>query len=146
MKQVEFHHGMDDKLAYAFRLLRKAYRSGSRVVVTADAATLRQLDKALWVKDELDFLPHVCQLQGQSVPTRLHPTPLWLTDTPTEVPGRKQVLINLGATIPEGIEPYDRFFEVVSTQAEDRQLGRSRWREYEGRGWMVKAHVAQAES
>jgi DNA polymerase III subunit chi len=71
---------------------------------------------------------------------------LWLTDDPIAVPGLKQVLINLGASIPAGIEPYDRFFEVVSTQAEDRQLGRSRWREYEARGWTVKAHVAQAES
>ncbi|HET6787048.1 MAG TPA: DNA polymerase III subunit chi, partial [Aquabacterium sp.] len=39
MKLVEFHHGMGDKLAYACRLLRKAYRSGSRVVVTGDLST-----------------------------------------------------------------------------------------------------------
>ena len=32
MSIVEFHHGVSDKLAYACRLLRKAYRAGAQVV------------------------------------------------------------------------------------------------------------------
>lgn len=145
MKVVDFHHGMDDKLAYACRLLRKAYRSGARVVVTADAATLRQLDRQLWVFDEQDFVPHVAVLEGQAWPARWHATPIWLTDGPSAAPSPRQVLVNLGATIPEGIDGFERFFEVVSTQPDDRAQGRQRWRRYESMGWQVKAHVAQEQ-
>ena len=45
MGKVEFHHGTGDKLAYACRLLRKAYKAGAQVVVTGDEASLRTLDK-----------------------------------------------------------------------------------------------------
>lgn len=140
---VEFHHGMADKLAYACRLLRKAYGRGARVVVTADANTLRQLDRQLWVFDEQEFVPHVCALAGQPWAPRLADTPLWLTDDPASAPGARAVLINVGDEIPEGIERFERFFEVVSTDQDDRQRGRQRWRQYEARGWVVQGHVAQ---
>lgn len=143
MTVVEFHHGMDDKLAYACRLLRKAYRSGARVVVTGDAATLRQLDRQLWVFDEQEFLPHVNVVGGQAWPPRWQATPIWLTDRPGEAPGPRQVLVNLGPEVPSGIEDFDRFFDVVSIEPDDRQQGRARWRHYESRGWQVKGHVAQ---
>ena len=143
MKQVDFHHGMGDKLAYACRLLRKAYRSGASLVVTADMPTLRQLDRQLWVFDEQEFLPHVCTSAGQAWPPRWKDTPVWLTDAPEQAPDGRQVLINLGRTMPSGIERFARFFDVVSTEPDDRQLGRQRWRQYESMGWTVKAHLAQ---
>ena len=43
-----YPYGIPDKIGYACRLLRKAYRSGASVVVTADDATLKTLDKQLW--------------------------------------------------------------------------------------------------
>ncbi len=146
MIEVEFHHGMSDKLAYACRLLRKAYRSGARVVVTADALTLKQLDRQLWVFDEQEFIPHVCALGDKALPPRLHDTPLWLTDAPASAPQPRQVLINIGSTIPEGVEPFERFCEVVSSDAQDRELGRQRWRSYKARGWHVKDLKVQGEA
>jgi DNA polymerase III subunit chi len=143
MKQVEFHHGMADKLAYACRLLRKAYRSGSRVVVTGDVPSLHLLDKQLWVFEQQEFVPHVCAPAGQALPAHLHGTPIWLTDAPASAPGPRDVLVNIGQQMPQGIEAFERFFEVVSTEPQDRQLGRQRWRQYETQGWTVKAHAAQ---
>jgi DNA polymerase-3 subunit chi len=145
MTTVEFHHGMPDKLAYACRLLRKAYRSGVAVVVTADGATLRQLDRQLWTFDEEEFVPHVCSVDGQALPDRLYHTPIWLTDRPGQAPVGRQVLINLGQSMPEGIEPFARFFDVVSSEPDDAELGRQRWRAYKAQGWHVKAHVASSE-
>lgn len=140
---VEFHHGMPDKMAYACRLLRKAYRSGVGVVVTGESAALRQLDRQLWVFDEQEFLPHVCVLGSQDWPARWQDTPIWLTDQPLRAPAGRQVLVNVGDSLPEGVESFDRFFEVVSTEPDDRQRGRQRWRQYEALGWTVKAHLAQ---
>jgi DNA polymerase III subunit chi len=142
MTSVEFHHGISDKLDYACRLLRKAYGRGARVVVTADAATLRQLDRQLWVFEERDFVPHVCALAGQPWAPRLAGTPLWLTDDPASAPGEREVLINLGDEIPPGVERFARFFDVVSSQPDDRQRGRQRWRLYQSYGWAVNAHDA----
>lgn len=145
MTTVEFHHGMPDKLAYACRLLRKAYRSGATVVVTGDSATLRQLDRQLWTFDEEEFVPHVCAVGGQTLPERLHHTPIWLTDQPARAPAGRQVLINLGRDMPVGIEPFARFFDVVSSEPDDAEVGRQRWRAYKAQGWTVRAHVASSE-
>ncbi len=142
MKSVEFHHGMSDKLAYACRLLRKAYGRGVQVVVVGDAQTLRQLDRQLWVFEEQEFVPHHCALRGQAWAPRLAGTPLWLTDDPASAPGERSVLINLGDDIPAGVERYDRFLEVVSNQPDERQRGRQRWRQYLSRGWVVTDYKA----
>ncbi len=140
MPQVEFHHGIADKQAYACRLLRKASRAGTRLVVTGDAATLQALDRQLWVFDEQEFLPHVLSTGGASLPERLHDTPIWLSDDPTSVPGDRSVLVNLGRDMPAGMDRFERLFDLVSTQPDDRQEGRARWKAYAARGWDVRPH------
>ncbi len=103
MNTVEFHHGMSDKLSYACRLLRKAYKSGAGVLVTGDASTLKSLDRQLWVFDEQEFLPHVLATPGQDMPARLHDTPVWLAPhgLDQQAPGRRSILVNLGPEMPE---------------------------------------------
>ncbi|MDE2400691.1 MAG: DNA polymerase III subunit chi [Burkholderiales bacterium] len=143
MNTVEFHHGTSDKLAYACRLLRKAYRTGARLVVTGDAATLKALDRQLWVFDDQEFVPHVLATPGQDVPTRLHDTPVWLAphgaDAPP-APGERSILVNLGPEMPDHPERYQRLFEIVSSAPHDRQLGRQRWKRYEALGLHIQPH------
>jgi DNA polymerase-3 subunit chi len=110
------------------------------VVVTADEATLKTLDKQLWVFDEQEFLPHVLDVPGKPVPERQHATPIWLTPTPQSVPGERKVLINLGDDVPAGLDHYARLFEVVSNAPDDRQRGRQRWKTYQSQGWEVQPH------
>ena len=140
MGKVEFHHGMADKVGYACRLLRKAYRSGARVVVTADESTLKTLDKQLWVWEDQEFIPHILALQGKDVAERLQHTPIWITDQPFTAPADRTTLINLGQNLPQGLDRFDRLFEVVTTESEDRQAGRRRWKQYESMGWTIQPH------
>lgn len=140
MGKVEFHHGVGDKLAYACRLLRKAYRSGARVVVTADEATLTALDRQLWVFDEQEFVPHVMASPGQSLAQRLQETPVWLSIDPTTAPGERGILVNLGQAMPPAMDRFERVFDVVSSQEDDRQEGRRRWKAYASMGWQVQPH------
>ena len=140
MGKVEFHHGVPDKIGYACRPLRKAYRSGASVVVTADDAPLKTLDKQLWVFEDLEFVPHVLALADKAVPERQWPTPIWLTPDPASAPGERQILVNLGWDIPQPLDRYARLFEVVSTQPDDRQQGRRRWKQYESMGWQIQPH------
>ena len=140
MPQVEFHHGIGDKQAYACRLLRKASRAGVQLVVTGDVAALQALDRLLWVFDDQEFLPHVLSTGGVSLPERLHATPVWLSDDPASAPGPRSVLVNLGREVPPGAERFDRLFDLVSSQPDDRQEGRARWKAYAARGWAVRPH------
>ncbi|NBD21867.1 DNA polymerase III subunit chi [Aquabacterium fontiphilum] len=140
---VEFHHGMSDKLAYAQRLVRKAYRAGARLVVTGEALTLRTLDQQLWVADEQDFIPHVLDA-GNGLPPRLQTTPIWLTTTPDRVPEGHTVLVNLGDAVPDGLAGFHRLFEIVTHDPSDRQLGRQRWKAYQAMGWDVRPHEVTA--
>lgn len=146
MPQVEFHHGISDKQAYACRLLRKASRAGVQLVVTGDAATLQSLDRMLWVFDEQEFLPHVLSTGGVRLPERLHGTPIWLSDDPASAPGQRSVLVNLGRDVPPGADGFERLFDLVSSQPDDRQEGRARWKAYAARGWEVRPHEVQEAS
>jgi len=140
MPQVEFHHGISDKQAYACRLLRKAHRAGVQVVVTGDMPALQALDRQLWVFDDHDFLPHVLCASGASLPERLHATPVWLSDDPASAPGPRSVLVNIGQGMPAGADRFDRLFDLVSSRPDDRQEGRARWKAYAALGWEVKPH------
>lgn len=140
MAKVEFHHGMGDKLAYACRLLRKAYRAGAQVVVTADAATLQQLDRQLWVFEEHEFIPHVLAPADRMPAPHLHATPVWLSPDPAAAPGERSTLINLGQSLPAGMDRFERLFDIVSLEKSDRQEGRRRWKAYISMGWPVHQH------
>jgi DNA polymerase-3 subunit chi len=141
MTEVEFHTGVADPLAYACRLLRKAYRAGVRVLVTAPPATLAALDRALWTFDERDFVPHVRQPGANaSVAAR---TPIWLAPQ-AGLPDAPPVLVNLGADGPEDLAGIGRLIEIVSCDADDADRGRGRWRAYKARGLEIAHHRSGA--
>ena len=129
MSRVDFHTGLADKLAYACRLLRKAHRAGSRVVVTGDARLLAELDRLLWTFDPGEFIPHARLRAGEQLPPRLAPTPLWLAEQPADA-GPCDVLVNLGPAVrADGLLP-GRTIELVDTSPDDVAAGRQRWRQH----------------
>ena len=145
MRRVEFHHGIGNKLAYACRLLRKAHRAGAKVAVTGDLVTLQALDRELWTFDDQEFLPHVLAA-GKPLPERLHATPIWLSPDPASAPGERSILINIGREMPAGMDRFERLFDLVSSEPDDRQQGRSRWKAYAAQGWDVQPHEVKDEA
>jgi DNA polymerase-3 subunit chi len=137
--EVEFHTGVADPLAFACRLLRKAYRSGVRVQVTAPAATLAALDRQLWTFEERDFVPHV-RLPGASTAVAAR-TPIWLV-AQAGLADAPPLLVNLGADAPPDPGALDRLIEIVSAEPDDAARGRERWRAYKGRGLAIRHHAA----
>lgn len=135
---VEFHTGVADPVHFACRLLRKAFRTGVRVLVTAPPPELSALDEALWTFEAQDFVPHV-RLPGPAA--ALAPrTPLWLAPGPVD--GAPPVLVNLGADPPDDAEAFTRIIEIVGTDLVQRQEGRARWRHYERWGVRPLHHGA----
>lgn len=137
MTEVAFHFNVPDKLGYACRLLRKAWASGSRVVVTGEPDTLRALDTDLWTFSPVEFIPH-CHA-GAADAEVLAASPVVLADSPRGTP-HQQVLVNLGGRIPDGFERFERLIEVVTQDDDDRVQARSRWKHYADRGYAITRH------
>ena len=143
MTQVDFHTGLAEKLAYACRLLRKAYRSQARVVVTGDAAQLARLDQLLWTFDPGEFIPHARLRAGEQPSPRLAPTPLWLADDAADA-GACDVLVNLGpAPLADAPLPA-RTIELVARTDDEVAAGRQRWRAHLAAGRTPVNHPQSA--
>lgn len=134
MTGVEFHFNAPDKLGYACRLLRKAAAKGAKVAVTAQPAFLRELDMVLWTFEPLEFVPHCL---ASAIANVVDATPIVLCDDARSSP-HHDVLVNLGADVPDGFERFARLIEVVTLQDEDRLSGRARWSHYKSRGYEIK--------
>ncbi len=137
MTEVAFHFNAPDKLAYACRLLRKAQAGGAQVVVTGEPAQLRELDTALWTFSALDFVAH-CHGATADEAVRQR-TPIVLMESARSAPHR-QVLLNLGRSVPDGFEGFERLIEVVTADEDDRQQARRRWKHYADRGYGITRH------
>ncbi len=143
MSQVDFHTGLADKLPYACRLLRKAYKAGLRVVVTGDAQQLARLDQLLWTFDPGEFIPHARLRAGEQAPARLAPTPLWLAEQPADA-GACDVLVNLGPAALVDVALPARTIELVARADNEVAAGRQRWRQHVAAGRTPTNHP-QAE-
>jgi DNA polymerase-3 subunit chi len=139
MTQVDFHTHVADKFGYTCRLVRKAWRSGHRLVVTGAPEQLSRLDGQLWTFDPGDFIPHARLRAGQAIPPRLAHTPVWLADAPAEA-GETDVLVNLGPGPVPGYQRWARVVEIVAESADEVASGRQRWRQYLAAGVTPNNH------
>ncbi|MBL8349516.1 MAG: DNA polymerase III subunit chi [Burkholderiaceae bacterium] len=147
MTRVDFHTGVADPLGHTCRLVRKAWRSGHRVVVTGSPELLARLDLALWTFDPGDFIPHARLRAGQAAASLLERTPVWLADRPGDAPaaeGVGEVLVNLGPETPAGFERYPRVIEIVAQPDDAVASGRQRWRRYQSLGLAPTNHPQPA--
>ena len=149
MTEVAFHFNAADKIAYACRLLRKACRANARVVVTGEPALLAELDRVLWTFEPLEFVPHLRAARAGDVGERLKATPLWLLDSAADAAASSvehQILVNLGPGLAPGFESFQRLIEIVSSDADDRQAARLRWKHYADRGYSIERHEVPVRS
>ncbi|HEX5683397.1 MAG TPA: DNA polymerase III subunit chi [Ideonella sp.] len=135
MAEVVFLTGVADMVDFAGRLLRKKYREGARVAVYAPSPLLQRLDQALWVSEQLDFIPHALLRAGSALPSAvmIERTPLWLLTRP-EPALHCDSGINLGCDELDLASVHERVAEVVSLNADDVAAGRARWKRYETQG------------
>lgn len=134
MTRIDFHFNAPDRLSYASRLVRKVFRTGQKIVVFGDPATIAELDRQLWTFSALDFIPHV--LSSDPLADR---TPVILCSEPFETP-HASVLVNLSRQTPAFFSRFERMVEVVTAEDEDRSTARDRWRFYRDRGYPLHGH------
>ncbi len=141
MTRIDFHSNVPNKIAYACRLVRKAYKAQCHIVLLVkDRTELSTLDQALWTFSEQDFLPHV----HVSNPLRTQ-TPIILATISDSIEyPQHQVLINLSDTTPENFARFERVFEVIPANDVDKAAGRERYRFYKERGYSLSHFVADS--
>ncbi|RZT08874.1 DNA polymerase III, chi subunit [Duganella sp. CF402] len=140
MTRIDFHTNVPDKVAYACRLVRKAWAANNRVVLMAeDSAQLAELNAAMWDFSATDYLPHVLvtdELAAQ--------TPILLTDSDeAELPHtHKELLVNLSRRAPSQMTQFARMIEVISSQEDDAAAGRKRYVAYKQQDYPLTHFVA----
>ena len=136
MARIEFHFNAPALVSYSCRLLRKVHARGLSAQVVGHSSTLAQLDQALWTFSALDFLPH-CMADA---PDALRQASTVLLTPAPDLQWRKQVLINLGEAVPQGVDAFDRIIDVVTVDELHRDQGRERWRHYSRLGHELVRH------
>lgn len=133
MAEIAFLTGVEERIGYALRLIRKKHREGARVAVLAAPRLLLRLDHALWSEDPRSFLPHHRVRQALPHGTIRRMTRIWLLDAPCDDLAC-DIAINLGQNAVDWLAGHARVAEVVSTESEDQQSARQRWKAYEALG------------
>jgi DNA polymerase-3 subunit chi len=139
MTSIDFYTHVADRLEVAAKLVAKAFaQHGSVRVLTPDASTTEQLDRWLWLRPPIAFLPH-CRLASALAAE----TPIWI-DHLVEQPGDQRdhacVLINLQAEPPPFFSRFERLVEIVGIDEDDVAAGRARYRFYRERGYDLRTH------
>lgn len=135
MTQIDFYVGMNDRLNFAYRLVRKIYKYQSKIVVTGDIKTLKIFDDLLWKSVPTDFIPHCFVHDVGLVKT----TPVILCDIDFHF-SFYEVLINIGENIPCHFSRYERLLEVIGNDSVSVKAARHRYIQYKKLGYLIKSH------
>lgn len=132
MTEIKFFFNVDDKMAFACRLAKKAYDGGRKLVVYAPTPAMAdEFDRALWTFSQLSFVPHVKASHALAPET---PIVIALDDVNLS---HHEALLNLGDDPPPFFSRFDALREVVLADDDDRNRARERARFYKARGFAV---------
>jgi len=140
MARVDFYilsqEGPKSRQAFACRLAEKAYRLDNRVHIHVDSrADADRIDELLWTFRDGSFVPH--QRLEASAKDLESPVTIGCDDEPVEP---SDLLINLCEGIPAFAEAFPRVAELVSSDAECKQLSRKRFADYRDKGYTLETH------
>jgi DNA polymerase-3 subunit chi len=135
MTRIDFYSNAESKLQVACQLVAKAAREQSHVVVYApDQNAARSFDKLLWTYQAIGLVPHCLGSDPLSAET---PVVIACEDSSL---AHYRVVVNLHSESPPSFSRFERLIEIVSTDEEDRQQARGRFRFYRDRGYEIHHH------
>lgn len=142
MTQVDFYvlesDSDDARLRLACKIVDKATQLDHHVFVHATSEDeARKLDELLWTFSQSSFIPHRVVHETPAEPAQ---EPVLIGVKAPPGPGRWDVLVNLGADVPEFFSRYERVAEVVDANATRREQSRERYRFYRDRGYKLNTH------
>ena len=132
MTEISFYTFAENKLTVARQLTAKAVSRGMHVMLYApDAALADRLDMMLWTTPAQSFLPHCRDIHPLAAQT-----PVLIGENVDVLP-QADLMINLHHERPPAFSRFGRLLEIVSTEADDIEQGRQRYRFYRERGYAL---------
>ena len=120
----------------ACKLAEKAWRLDNTVYIHArDRGDAERLDELLWTFRDGSFVPH--GLAGARDGTDAAPVVIGCGANDVET---RDLLINLADEIPPFAEAFPRVAELVTSDAECRQMSRKRYASYRDNGHELNTH------
>ncbi|WP_341645615.1 DNA polymerase III subunit chi [Thauera sp. SDU_THAU2] len=137
---VRFYHNTPDRLVLACELIGRAYGSGRKVAVRMpDGNSARELDRVLWLRDTLAFVPHV--LRDSELAAE---TPVVIGEAVPASPWpHADTLFNLAPDLPPDYQDFRIVIEIVGKTEAERLPARARWAQYRAQGLEPKAFDAE---
>jgi DNA polymerase-3 subunit chi len=135
MTRIDFFQidGKESMLAFACRLVDKAYHQKHKIYVhTESASDSGELDDLLWTFRLDRFIPHALHSSGITAPVHIGHE-----DDPGE---HRDVLVNLSGKIPHFFSRFERVTEVVPEDDLKRKNARENFRFYRDRGYRLEYH------
>jgi DNA polymerase-3 subunit chi len=131
--EITFYTFASDPIDVARRIASKAYTQGKLVMIYApDAGAASAVDRVLWTKPALSFVPHCRDNDALAAETPV------VIGTDANALGRADVMINLHHEQPPTFARFERLVEIVGESDADREQGRERYRFYQSRGYALK--------
>jgi DNA polymerase III subunit chi len=132
MTRVEFFSNAESRLQAACELVARTFQQRSRIIIYApDENTARDMDKLLWTFQATGFIPHCMDVHAIS-----SDTPVVICGGVAEMP-HFETMLNLHDDSPPLFSRFARLIEVVSSDPEDRERARARYRFYRDRGYEI---------
>ncbi len=140
MAKVDFYvlkaSGDMARQQFACRLAEKAYRLKNTVhIQAANHQSTRQIDALLWTFRDGSFVPHEVLATSKHDP--VSPVTISCDVAPH---GERDLLINLGDSIPEAVSSFPRIAEIVTSDDESKVRSRNRFVEYRDDGHTLETY------
>ena len=140
MERADFYvlEGSDSRQRWRFACqeIERAFLAEERVLVWLDNdADVAVFDDLLWTFADRSFIPH--EAIGPESDWEETPVLLSAAREPHTAP---QVIVNLAAAAPPGVERATRIVEIVDADATRRQAGRLRFKHYRTLGVEPTTH------
>jgi DNA polymerase-3 subunit chi len=139
MPKIDFYlipsPGEKERLAFACRLIEKAYKQQHRVYINTENQTIaHQLDELLWTYREDSFLPH--NLYGEG-PESAPPIQIGYNAVPDK---HRDILINLSTVVPAFYTQFSRILELIPNDPTAQTAGRERYKFYRAANCEITTH------
>lgn len=147
MTKVDFYvlpdQAIQQRYAFACRLIEKAYRMGNNIFVHGSSPQqLQRLDDMLWSHRPASFLPHQLLDEQQTLQPG-HQIALGTSMPPEHY---HDVLINLSNQVPDFFSRFERVSEIVIEHDKIKEATRNNFRFYRERGYEVKTHQMREQA
>jgi DNA polymerase-3 subunit chi len=122
--EVRFYHcTRSPALDVALILSAKAYATGERLLILAEAETLEALDHRLWCEPADSFIPHGLARDLEWADQQ----PILLAEEPPPACSARLLML-LARPLPDSLAPFSRIFHLFEDGSEAHLRAREEWK------------------